>query len=789
MRKAAITAAAIVLAAILLAILLPRLISLEAFKPRIVALLEEKTGRKVALGKISLSLIPGIGVRISDLSVSGDPGHAGETLLSVPEAEIRAALLPLLTGRLEFDKILLRRPEVLFRTYRDGTHSATQIAGRIAPEPAKAGEGKAPPRKERISVALKAISIEEAKFTLVQEGAEGGETRWRVDPLTLRLSGIGGGRNDFHLKTRIDGDVRGEIEFDGSLEKEGGIAAAAAAYRLEGKGKVFGQPLTVDGKASTAAGPAKVDLAVALPKIDVGKIPGMFARPPVALSGVTLRGEAALTVKVTGSQEGMGIGAELRFSSLSANGRATLSSSTGARDWSGTARVASLSDLGKSLGEGIAKWAPVGGLTVTAAGKRTSASAKESWNATMDLNGVGAEIPDPKMRLTALSGHLELSESKVDFQPLAGSVNGQRFTLRGPVSLGTAPAGTASLRMSYLDLDALFPPGEAQAPAKKKEVSPAAGKDEKPRAIAARAEVRIDSGRGRGLEFQDLAGTGRYEDGTLFLDSLMVRLYGGSATVSGRMRLGGTAPEFKVKAAVKDVAAGEILSRKTSLKDYFTGKATGSADVAGGAKDFADFSRTAVGSGSIRVVDGRIKGIDLLDAAGGLPGVRSAIPQAYLPSGKLPETKFSDLSADFRIGEGKIRTDSLRIVSDRVSLTGAAVLGFDRNLDFRGTLVLSREISERIRGKAGQFLAGSSGRAEIPVRMSGPVTSPRVSLDPEGMARDIGGKAIRKLLDRAPGSSPPAGTEREKAPEKPPDKTDPGKALEGLFQRLLPGKN
>jgi uncharacterized protein involved in outer membrane biogenesis len=514
----------------------------------------------------------------------------------------------------------------------------------------------------------------------------------------------------------------------------------------------------------------------------------MFARPPEALSGVTLQGEAALAVKVTGSKETMGIGAELTFSTLSANGRATLSSSTGAREWSGTARVASLSDLAKSLGEGIAKWAPAGGLTVAARGKRTSATAKESWNAAMDLNGVGAELPDPKMRLAALTGHVELSDSKVDFQPLEGSVNGQRFTLRGPVSMGAAPAGTASLRMSSLDVDAIFPPEET--PAKKKEASPATEKAEKPRAIAARAEVRIDSGRARGLEFQDLAGTGRYEDGTLFLDSLTLRLYGGSATVSGRMRLGGPAPEFKVKAAVKDVAAGEILSRKTSLKDYFTGKATGSADVAGGAKDFADFSRTAVGSGSVRVVDGKIKGIDLLDAAGGLSGVRSAIPQASLPSGKLPETKFSDLSADFRIGEGKIRTDSLRIVSERISLTGAAVVGFDRSLDFRGTLVLPREISERIRGTAGQFLTGSSGRAEIPVRMSGQVTSPRVAPDPEGMVRGAGEKAIRKLLDRAPGSSPAPGAEgKGKASEKPPDKADPGKALEGIFKKLLPEGN
>src|SRR5512145_50826 len=101
MRKASIVVAVAVLAAVLLAILLPRLVSLDFLKPRIVALLEEKTGRKVSFSKISLSLFPGIGVKVVGLAVSGDPGHAGENLLSVPEAEIRVALLPLLSGRAE----------------------------------------------------------------------------------------------------------------------------------------------------------------------------------------------------------------------------------------------------------------------------------------------------------------------------------------------------------------------------------------------------------------------------------------------------------------------------------------------------------------------------------------------------------------------------------------------------------------------------------------------------------------------------------------------------------------
>ncbi|HSL92221.1 MAG TPA: AsmA-like C-terminal region-containing protein, partial [Candidatus Limnocylindrales bacterium] len=658
--------------------------------------------------------------------------------------------------------------------YRDGTHSATQIARRLERE-----EGQAPPREEKISVSLQELSIEEAKFTLVLEGEDGGETQWRIDPFTIRLSGIGGARNDFEIETRIDGAVRGEIGFSGSLAREGGAAADPPTFRLDGKGKVFGQPVTVDGKISAPAGAARGNVTVAFPKIDVGSLPKIFARPPTVLSEASLKGVASLAVKVSGSLQAMGIDAELRFPPLFATARGSIVSSTGEREWSGSARIASLAEFAKVLGGGLSQWAPTGRLAVSAKGKRPASSAKEIWNAALEPVDVGFRNPSPRLDLQGLNGRVELSERKVDFQPLAGSINGQRFTLRGPVSLGAAPAGPASLRMAYLDLDALFPPGQTGKQAKKQEPGSAVEKGEEAKGISVRGDLRIDAGKARGLEFRDLAGTGRYEDGNLFLDSLKVRLYGGEATASGRIRLTGAAPEFRIKVGARDVSVEEILSRKTSLKDFLSGKANLTADLGGGTRDFAEFARTAAGSGSFRVAGGKIKGVDLLSTAAGRAGLRAALPPGASGGGRVEETSFSDLSCDFRIDGGKIRTDSLRILSDRMGITGSAALGFDRTLEFRGTLVLSKELSERVRGAAGQFLTGPSGRVEIPLRMSGPVASPAVRVDTDALARGLGGKALRDLMERIPGGAPPSGTEPGKSP---PARTEPEKALEGLFE-------
>src|SRR4030066_1217410 len=98
MRKAGIVAAVVGFFLVIAVLLLPRLVSLDSFRPRIVAALEEKTGRTIGLSGLSLSLFPGIGVKVTQLTVSGDARHPGERLLSGPGAGMRPADAPLLSG-------------------------------------------------------------------------------------------------------------------------------------------------------------------------------------------------------------------------------------------------------------------------------------------------------------------------------------------------------------------------------------------------------------------------------------------------------------------------------------------------------------------------------------------------------------------------------------------------------------------------------------------------------------------------------------------------------------------
>lgn len=833
MRKAAVAAGVVALVLILAVLLVPRLISFDSVKPRIVSALEEKTGRRISLSGLSLSLFPGIGVKITGLEVSGDPGHPGEPLLTVPEGLVRVAIVPLLSGRAEFTRVVLRRPAIHFRTYRDGTHSATEIARRLGNREGPGTAAPPPPEEgEKIRVVLTSVEIEDGTLSLRIEEKSGRVTPWEISPISFRLTGIGRERNEFAVRTRLEGTVRGEIAFAGKSVLLPEKGAESAVFDLAGEGTIFGQKVTAGGKVSSPRGATEVDLAFAFPKIEMGKLAGIWKDSPPALAAARLEGVGSLTGTVSGALRSPGFqaradltragwtmgdppglrkpvdfpftldlagrysqdtvrisSAELRTPPLHLVARAVLEPATGAREWEASSQIASLAALGKIPGAGLSGWDPVGQLTVSAKGKRAGTGRRESYRVAVDLAEVGFRVPERRVEFRSLSGHAEATPDAVRATPLSGLLNGHRFVLQGDAALGPKSTGQVDFRIAYLDVDALFPPEEKGRKEEKETPSKKGEAESGRREVSVRADLRIDAGKARGVEFQNLKGKVRYEGGNLYLDSVSARMYGGDVRLSGRVGLGAPSPDFRVKVTATDLAAEEILSRKTTLKDFLSGPASLSAEIGGGMKSFDDFARTGAGSGSVKITDGKIKGVDLLAAAAGLAGLEAIVPAAPAgPAATRGETKFSDLSADFRVEQGKIHTEALTILAAKMGLTGNAVVGFDRTIDFRGTMLLSREMSERVRGKAGKFLVGRDGRVEIPLTITGPLASPAVAIDPAALAKGVAGKVLRGLVERIPGSRPPPAGADNAAPAAKPEQAEPFQEVEGLFKKIFPRK-
>jgi len=839
MRKMAAALAILLLVLALSVVLVPRLVPIESLKPRIVAALEEKTGRTIGLDRISLSLFPGIGVRIAGLSVSGDVRHPGELLLEVPEGEVRLAIGPLFSGRAEFTKFILRRPKILFRKYADGTHSATEIAARLARKEKRDKAAPAPPPalEEKVSISVRSVSIEEAELSLRVEERGGGETRWDISPFTFRLGGIGGLKHEFEIGSRIEGVAHGEISFTGTAAHERGPVSDPSMFDLRGAGNLFGQKIEVHGKMSAPSGLAEVDLTVSLPRIEMDRLVSILRDPPQALRDARLEGVGGLVVKIAGNLQSMGFeadadltragwtlsrdpevrkyidtsckvllqghwfpdllvisNAELSTPPLLLIGNASWVPSTGGREWSVSSRVASLAEFGKIRGGGLDAFSPSGRITASGGGKRARRGAGEPYRFGMDLGEVGVTIPGRGVELRSLNGHVELTPRNVEFAPLAGLFNGQRFSIRGTASLGPAPEGQVDLRMAFLDVDALFPPGEREAGTAKEGKTGGKGKRRKSGAgspLSVRVNLGIDAGKARGLEFRNLRGMAIYERQTLFLEAVQAQMYGGEVSVTGHIGLGGGSPDFRAKCSLKNLEAGEILSRKTSMGRLVSGPVTLTADLGGRSGDFSEFARTAEGSGSFRVSGGTIQGTDLLGTAVGLAGLSNLLPTSVAGGGgeRRKETPFRELAADFRIGGGKIESSALRILSAKMGFSGKASLGFDRTIDIRGMLRLSDDLSGRARKGVGKFLTGKNGEVEIPLVLSGPVTGPAMAIDAGTLAKGVAGELLHGVAERLQGPVEPVPTDNaaKSAPGSTKETAGP-KELEGLFRKLLPRK-
>lgn len=84
------------------------------------AQVEKQTGRKLIVnGKASFSVIPRFGVKFKNVTLSNPPGVQGPPLLQIAELDINLKFLPLLQQRLEVERVLLRDPKLSLHIDKD----------------------------------------------------------------------------------------------------------------------------------------------------------------------------------------------------------------------------------------------------------------------------------------------------------------------------------------------------------------------------------------------------------------------------------------------------------------------------------------------------------------------------------------------------------------------------------------------------------------------------------------------------------------------------------------------
>ncbi len=101
------TLAGIVLLVIVVALILPLVIDPNDFRQPISDEVKSRTGRELAIGRISFSLFPWLGLSLQDLELGNAPGFSAREMVRLKTLNVHVELMPLFHQQLKIDRIVI----------------------------------------------------------------------------------------------------------------------------------------------------------------------------------------------------------------------------------------------------------------------------------------------------------------------------------------------------------------------------------------------------------------------------------------------------------------------------------------------------------------------------------------------------------------------------------------------------------------------------------------------------------------------------------------------------------
>src|SRR5450759_3368268 len=140
MRKALIAAGIVLAVLIVAAIALPFFVNADSFRPRIEAQLEQSLGRKVQIGKLSLSLLAS-GVTADDITIADDPAFGNQPFLHAKSLDVGVDMGALIFSRaLHVHSMTLVEPEVALLHTPAGKWNFSSLGVKTEKQPPSASD-------------------------------------------------------------------------------------------------------------------------------------------------------------------------------------------------------------------------------------------------------------------------------------------------------------------------------------------------------------------------------------------------------------------------------------------------------------------------------------------------------------------------------------------------------------------------------------------------------------------------------------------------------------------------
>jgi AsmA protein len=322
MKKLLIGVAVLIVLVIVVAVAAPFFIPVDTYKNEIVAAVKESTGRDLQInGKVSFSLLPSLALEANDVAFANPPGASTPQMAKLAKLQVQLKLLPLLSRRVEVDRLVLVDPVIALEVDKQGkpnwqfTPAAPAAATRARPAqpatPAASGGGTT-----LSGITLDDVRLENGQISYLDQRK--GE-KLEIDQIAVKLS-----LADLDSPFTAEGSAvyRGEkLSLSIALAKPGAFLdgkSSPAKLGLDSKPIAFG----FSGNAAGSM-PAKFDGAVDL-KIPSLRDLAQWAGSPLNAPGTGF-GLFALSGKVNAAGPKIGFTeASLTFDQINAKGELAL---------------------------------------------------------------------------------------------------------------------------------------------------------------------------------------------------------------------------------------------------------------------------------------------------------------------------------------------------------------------------------------------------------------------------------------------------------------------------------
>lgn len=677
------------------------------YRDDIERMVEQKTGRELTLsGDLKLSVFPWIALESGPASLGDAQGFGPEPFVSIKEARVGVRLLPLLGGKIEVGNVRLDGARIRLITDESGRDNWADLGQKETSQ-----KEPAPDTGATEIPTIAGLEISDAAVVM--------ENRKEKSRREVR---------DFHLKTgRLASGGTFPLALDFVLDQDRALLvkvrlAADVTADLQRNAHRLAEPkidLTVSGQGYPADG-VPVEVRAKSLDADVGQ-------KLYRLDG--------LTIKTTWKSDGLpAAGVPVTFSTKDCN--INLASQT--LELAGLdANAAGAHVTGSLTGAEILDAPALQGAL-----KLDPISLRE-W-----LPKLGIEAPktaDPNvLKQLSFTGNVQLTKSTAEIGNIVLKLDDT--TLRGMLGVAdfTAKALRFDLNVDRINADRYLPPASEQPKAKDAKEPPTEIPVDMLRKLNARGQLSIGEAIVAGITFTKMRVGVNARDGKVRFFPSEASMYGGQ--YHGDIGVDATGKLARV--TLDEHVSG--VNFAPLFKDMFetqrvSGKGSANIKLAGEGRNSDDLMKTLDGNVDFKVADGALEGADLWYE---IRRARAVLKQQAIPTRDSgpPRTPFSALTGTGTMNDGVLKNNDLNVAMQYLKVTGQGTVDLPRSsLDYK----LVTSVLKIPREGADPTQMQDMVDAQIPVKVSGPLTDPKVRPDLESYLKgEVKKKVEDKLKDK-----------------------------------------